>query len=596
MIRNRYALEAGTPLETPAARQSRNAFLLAAVLCLSLLPAIGSAQPSPIRVGAGSSCDHDTIMGAIFEAAGNPGLDIIKLANDQVYEEFVSVAGDSIEIIGGYDDCGDTTAGGTTEIFAPTSPGRVLSTSGAEASHTLHLENLQLVGSGMVAHGGVVEIDGDYAVTLSNVEITDGLANLGGGIYIDGSDGAELSTALSEIAFIHDNVAVHGGGGIYCTGPAAIEFYRGAISGNTASGESDAIRDNAGGGVALHNGCQMLTRAGGGLEGIYNNTLNSPPVTGSEGGGGVAVLSGSTFGAIGTSTQPAVISGNFSEFRGGGVHADGAGTGVQLRNTWVNNNQAGSAGGGIHVSSSAGLAMFRTLDGENCHHLHRCSRLYGNSVLEGRQEHGGAIAVNSDAEVRIGHTFIEQNSAPTASVAIVRSLSTLIVANVVAANNFGSDELIHVEHISEADILWSTLAYNALSSAVFSIQHGTTAGTIDLRGSIVWQPFIDLVDSDHNATRSGDCVMAADFTGFPELTRTASGPPAFMAADDLRVTPEGEAVDFCDDASTSIETDVLDLSRPVDHSSEDEHGPYDLGAYEWRQAFGAIFSDRFEDS
>lgn len=52
-----------------------------------------------------------------------------------------------------------------------------------------------------------------------------------------------------------------------------------------------------------------------------------------------------------------------------------------------------------------------------------------------------------------------------------------------------------------------------------------------------------------------------------------------MVADDLRVTPESETVDFRDDASTPIETDLLGLSRPVDHSSEDEHGPYDLGAY-----------------
>lgn len=561
---------------------------------LLLIPMFVAAQPQPIRVGAGSDCDHSTILGALFEAAGNPGSDTIHLANDQTYEEFVPIASDSIKLIGGFDSCSDATANGTTEIFAPSSPGRVLSTSGAETSYFLQLENLQLIGSGMVARGGVVEIEGDYEVTLSNVEVTEGLANVGGGIYIDGSDGAELSTSSSEIAFIHDNVAVRGGGGLYCTGPATIEFNRGAISGNTANGESDVIEENAGGGVALHNGCRMGTRAGGGFEGIYGNTLDSPPVTGSKGGGGVAALSGSTFHAAGTSTHPAVISGNFSETRGGGVYADGADTNVQLRNSWVNNNQAGSAGGGIYVSSSAGLVMLRHLDDENCHNMHRCSRLHGNSVLEGRQEHGGAIAANSNAELRIVHTFIEQNSAPTASVAIVRSLSSLIFANVVVANNSGSDELIHIEHYSGADILWSTLAYNALASAVISIQRGTTAGSVDLRGSIVWQPAIELVDSDHNAARTGDCVMAADFTGFPELTRTTSGPPDFMAADDLRLTPKGEGVDFCDDASTPIETDVLNLSRPVDHSSEDRYGPYDLGAYEWREEFGFLFRDRFE--
>ena len=107
-------------------------------------------------------------------------------------------------------------------------------------------------------------------------------------------------------------------------------------------------------------------------------------------------------------------------------------------------------------------------------------------------------------------------------------------------------------------------------------------------------PGIALVDSDTNATRSGDCVMAADFSGFPELTRTVSGPPGFLDADDLRATPEGNAVDHCDSGVIANTIDLLGLVRPVDHASGDVHGPYDPGAFEWRESYGLVFRDRFE--
>jgi hypothetical protein len=215
--------------------------------------------------------------------------------------------------------------------------------------------------------------------------------------------------------------------------------------------------------------------------------------------------------------------------------------------------------------------------------------------LSGGVERGGAIEVSDNSEAFIERTFIEQNSAPTASVATVRDLASLTLKNVVAANNSGSDESIYIQHYAEANVLWSTLAYNALSTAVFGMEGGSTAGTLNLHGSIVWQPAIDLVDADANATLSGDCVMAADFTGFPELTRTTSGPPGFLAADDLRVTPSGNAVDFCDSGAVTNTVDMLGLFRPVDNDATDVHGPYDLGAFEWRDSFGEIFRDRFEE-
>jgi predicted outer membrane repeat protein len=594
MASTSHSTDYGSPRDQAAGRGPSFAVSLLALIGLLLVPTLVPAQPSPIRVGAGGACDHNTILGALFEAAGNTGLDVIHVANDQVYEEFLPVASDSLEIIGGFESCSDSTASGTTQIFAPTSPGQVVATSGSGAAYTLRLENLELYGTSMVARGGVVEINGDYEVMLDNVQISDGLANFGGGVYINGADGAELRTSTSDIVLISENVAVRGGGGIYCTGGATVRFMQGAIANNTANGESTTTQDNAGGGVALHNGCQMLSQAGGFLAGIYGNTLDTVPGIGSAGGGGVAVLSGSLFVAAGSADHPALIADNFSASRGGGVYADGADTQVQLRNSWINAKQAALAGGGLFVSD-AGLAMVRTLQGEACHNTHRCSRLHGNSVLEGGQDHGGAIGINSDAFVQIGNTFIEQNSAPTASLAIVRGLSTLQFRNVVAANNAGSDELIRIDNVSEASVEWSTLAYNDLSTAVISIEHGTLAGSIDLRGSIVWQPAIDLVNSDHNATRSGDCVMAADFTGIPELTRTSSGPPGFVAADDLRVTPGGEAVDFCDDASIPTDVDIIGPGRPNDVDLTNEYGPYDLGAYEWRRTFGQLFADRFEE-
>jgi len=69
-----------------------------------------------------------------------------------------------------------------------------------------------------------------------------------------------------------------------------------------------------------------------------------------------------------------------------------------------------------------------------------------------------------------------------------------------------------------------------------------------------------------------------------------------MDFDDYRITPSGNAVNFGDDADTSENGDILGRDRPVDDGSDDLHGPYDLGAYEWRAEFGELFSDRFENS
>lgn len=593
MTSTSHSTDSGPTTAQATGRRPFFVISLFAMIGLLVAPALVMAQPSPIRVGAGGACDHDTILGAIFEAAGNTGLDIIHVANDQVYEEFVPVASDSLAIIGGFESCSDNTADGTTQIIAPTSPGRVLSTSGTDSAYSLRLENLQLYGSSMVARGGVVEIEGDYEVVLDNVQIADGLANYGGGIYIDGTDGAELVTEPGEIAFITNNTAVYGGGGIYCLGAATINFSTGAISQNTARGESSTLSENAGGGVALHDGCHMNSSAGGFLQGINTNTLESPAISGSAGGGGVSVQSGSSFTAAGTADSPALINNNTSASSGGGIHAQGSGTVVELSDTWVVGNEAGTSGGGAYVSS-AEFTMARVRTGDQCNNLLRCSRLSRNSVTAGGVERSGAIEVTGDGAAIIQQTYMEQNSAPQASVATVRNLSTLTLHNVVVANNSGSDELMRIENFSDANIHWSTLAYNALSTAVMSIEHGTQAGTLNLHGSVVWQPAIDLVDADHNATLSGDCVMAADFTGFPELTRTTSGPPGFMAADDLRVTPSGNAVDFCDSGTVSNTVDMLGLFRPVDDEATDVHGPYDLGAFEWREAYGRVFRDRFE--
>ncbi len=180
--------------------------------------------------------------------------------------------------------------------------------------------------------------------------ITDGNAEYGGGIYVDGG-----SLTMSGGA-ITGNTASINGGGVFVFNNGSFTMSGGTIEDNTAG--------NAGGGVFIYSG--SLTMSGGT---IYQNKVTGEQ-TGGNGGGvyvyndGSFSMSGGTLdnnsaknagGGVFINTGSFTMSGgtisnNNATANGGGVSLYGGGSFTMSGGT-IEKNTTENAGGGIYVSS-----------------------------------------------------------------------------------------------------------------------------------------------------------------------------------------------------------------------------------------------------
>jgi len=182
-------------------------------------------------------------------------------------------------------------------------------------------------GGGVSVQVGTFTMSGTSTIT-NNREVS---RNGGGGVQLIDTSGLGLvSTFNMDGGTISNNFAYGGGGGVSLFGiNSRMNMTAGTISGNTAQSGS--------GGVSVSNGSFIMS--GSGAKNITNNT-------GSSAGG---VSSHGTF----TMHDGALFSGNTSANVGGGmaIHAgtwNRTGTGTIN----INNNTAGSTGGGVYVGGS----------------------------------------------------------------------------------------------------------------------------------------------------------------------------------------------------------------------------------------------------
>lgn len=194
----------------------------------------------------------------------------------------------------------------------------------------------------------VFEVTSGASLALDHVTVTRGSSDLGGGIKVDGCDGAVCSRVDLVDSVLTNNTAVYGGG-----------LYVGA---NTASATV------TGGSVSLN-----TALLGGG---IYSS-------------GKIFTLRNTTIGS------------NTAGWYGGGVHAD---AGIQVFNTLVINNKVnGSAsgiGGGISIGTTAAILGFPSkIDG---------SLIIYNSAVGASTEGGGVLTLKP---VSISWSTVAGNSA-----------------------------------------------------------------------------------------------------------------------------------------------------------------------------------------
>jgi hypothetical protein len=548
----------------------------AGVLTLGLAIFVANlAGAATFTVGAAADCSSNSIPGALLLSALNgPGPDVIRIASDLSYTaQHVVISNQSVSLIGGYSSCSDTTGGGQTTVSgAGGSSNPVVEISGTvNGTRSVELVNLIISGG---EEGGVV-ISGANLVSIQGSLITGNQRGYGGGISLDGSDGAILT--VTESTGVIGNSAVGGagtGGGIYCVNGGTVLLH-GLVANNSAW---------FGGGVGLIT-CSMNDFAGGPLRGITGNTATF--------GGGIAAFNGSVVNLYGSSSHPALVDGNIASSDGGGVYISEST--VVARDSWITNNTAGDLGGGVAVSLGGSFGAVRTL-GENCHDVDRCSRLSGN-VANGTVG-GGAVLVEGNGVADIRQTYIEANQADFGSVARVAGAgSQLLLEGDVIAGNVGNS-VIQQGAQSFVRAAFVTSARNTAGGQVGFYANETGDTQTLIHSSIINDPLV-WGGGVNGATHFYDCLLVASSLGLAnpgQLVTVADPQLRDPAAGDFHLDLGSPAIDYCDTFTyTPQNSDIDKETRGTDlPSAPNGVGVYDLGADEWSEAALVLFGDGFE--
>lgn len=180
----------------PTAVRRRAVALLGAAALVA--PAAAVAQPLVRTVGAGAGCDFDDLQEAIDFMASQPGADKeLRLDRSTEFAGAFEISETSLTIAGGFEGC-DAAAPGNGETVLRGVAGTVVEIDGGSGRrHTVRLSRLEITGGTLAGdlRGGGVEIQGNAAVELDRVDVTDNRALLGGGVFINGGQGATLSRA-----------------------------------------------------------------------------------------------------------------------------------------------------------------------------------------------------------------------------------------------------------------------------------------------------------------------------------------------------------------------------------------------------------------
>jgi hypothetical protein len=565
-----------------------------------VLSGLLAAAPAPaaiFTVGADGACTHGSLLSAISAAATNgPALDEIRLATNLAYNSIIApIAGHSVIVRGGYSDCADPVASGRTTVRGTTAgQNGTFATSGTAATFTLELENLELrEGGNATRRGGALRIEGEFGVTLRNTVVTDNFAARGGGIYIDGSDGAGITIDATSI--VSNNIAGVSGGGVYCQDGGRV-LLQGLILANTAQdGGSDPVESGNGGGVALY-GCAMTQQRSTGFRGVLANTALRH-------GGGYYVRNGGDVFVTGDSTDPAKVTDNVAGDTGGGIAVNDQLTpqitsSMAIGNAWVERNRA-PTGAGIGLVSGGNVSMFRTLASATCHDATYCSSLSLNEPPAGGLGFGCAAFVGPAGELRIYGTRVEENCESEGGWAFrQRSDSILLVESSVVANNGEGDPFFIDNFFSgELVVAWSTIAghYPSQRIGMFGVAaDGMSSGTLRVYGTILAEPFQQLVVARGIGgvlppmTYDFDClVVPTSFTQSVTPIRSVemAAPYGMVnpAAGNFRLA-SGSAlpVDWCDASrGARVSGDADGVTTLYDAPRPNQFGAHDVGAYEF---------------
>jgi len=191
--------------------------------------------------------------------------------------------------------------------------------------------------------GSVVVIDGSVDIYLRGITIFGGFSSQGGGIDLGPTQFSDL--VLSDVV-VQDNIAQFGGG-IHVDNGSSLLVSTSAIRNNQALGsESSAF----GGGIAANTGAAFVNI---GYSEITGNVAFGGISTGSQSlGGGIYASANNYLSIIGTTiANNETGRGSDQVDHGGGIYAQSADV-VELFDSYVLSNSAGSQGGGLYIADS----------------------------------------------------------------------------------------------------------------------------------------------------------------------------------------------------------------------------------------------------
>jgi hypothetical protein len=522
-----------------------------------------------------------------------------------------------VTVIGGFATCATASPTGRTVIGGSAAgTGGTFTTSGTAgiggSTFNLVLRNLELRDGGNLVgrRGGALRIGGQFDVTLSNVVITGNEAGRGGGVYLDGSNDAQLF--VQDATSINNNVAGVSGGGVYCINGGFISLGRGVIEDNSAlDNGTDPNESGNGGGVALYGQCRMFHSGNPGTTGVRDNYA--------ERHGGGYYLRSADLSLFGGALAPAWVLRNRALDTGGGIAVNDDISGgipaairseVSIEDSRIEENGA-RLGGGIGLVVGGQVTMQRTRFGGTCHDATRCSTLSRNRGPEGGDFCLAAgLYAGLIGQVSIQQTFIEENCR------LLRGWGTRVADNArvridssVMARNADSPFGFEPSFDGQLDFSWSTMTGHVAAPRLAMMQFppdATATGRVRLFGSILGEPFERLYSVAGGGTSPmsvvADCLLIDTTYNQPtapfRMTELAS-PWGMASPASGNYRPAGPAsapVDYCDlGVAPRIGADMDGGTLPVDLPVTDLFGPRDLGAYEVPLG-GAerIFADGFD--
>jgi PKD repeat protein len=168
-------------------------------------------------------------------------------------------------------------------------------------------------------------------VTISDLTVTNGYANDGGGIYISNSN------PIINNILIDDNTAEYTAGGIYFNN-SEIDLHNSTIYGNVLTSSGSSV---GGGGIYIENCTGQIVES----EIINNSNIN-------QGGGGIGLINSTII------IEKTKVLTNYGGWSGGGISSYNAN--INIRNTLINNNVSRFHGSGIWLMDGSKCVITNT--------------------------------------------------------------------------------------------------------------------------------------------------------------------------------------------------------------------------------------------